>query len=116
MAQAVTSHSLVPSLSTDTSKSFSGTISDTSDPGVYIAEMFVPKRQPDGVYDYNVVLNGLVVPTPQVLIRPCTNTLALSMGQVAAPDNWFDKGVWDYIIGEAMQIVDLPTVAIYCEQ
>ena len=49
-------------------------------------------------------------------MEPCTNTIAQVLGWVEAPNTTFDKGTHEYIIGDVLQTITLPNVAIYCEQ
>lgn len=46
--------SVAPYLTSNSGINFSGTISDDTDPGVYLVEMTVPMTQTTGTYNYNV--------------------------------------------------------------
>lgn len=85
--------------------------------GVYQVDVALSKTQVAGDYNLDVLLGsgGLEVPTPAILIKPCTNTIAVGLGRVAAMGRINQLDTLEYTISDEQEIIELPEVRFYCE-
>ena len=68
------------------------------------------------MYDYNVLLGGSSMATPQVDIIPCTNAYALTQGLVVDDGTTTPRGNVEYTIEATTTTISLVNVVIYCVQ
>ena len=79
MANAVgTNYRIVYSLVSDSAVFLDAKISDGSSPGVYLVKVSLPKKLKAGDYDLKILLKGAKTPSPAILVKPCTNTIAFT--------------------------------------
>ena len=69
---------IVYSLSSDSTVYVDAQISDGSSPGVYLVKVSLPKKLKAGDYDLKILLKGAKTPSPAILVKPCTNTIAFT--------------------------------------
>ena len=55
-------------------------ISNDINPGVYLVKVTLAKLLEAGDYDLKILLKSLEVPSPAILVKPCTNTIAFDLG------------------------------------
>ena len=55
-------------------------ISDSFASGVYLVSVTLPKHLKPGDFSLKIMLKSLEVPSPAILVKPCTNTIAYEMG------------------------------------
>ena len=84
--------------------------------GAYQVFMDIPKTQLEGIYDYEILLSGGQVPTPQTEVFNCTNVLAADLGLIPAAGRIYDLDEVLYSIEEDSVKIDLHEVRYHCEQ
>ena len=82
-----TDYSIVYSLISDSSVTVDAQILDDSAPGVYLVEVTLPKKLEAGNYALEILLGSFEVPSPAIVVEPCTNTIAYGLGILPAAGN-----------------------------
>ena len=79
LANAVgNNYRIVYNLFFDSTVSVDAQISDYSSLGVYLVKVSLPKNLKAGDYNLKILLRGTETPSPAILVKPCTNTIAFT--------------------------------------
>jgi len=70
----------------------------------------LPKKLEAGNYALEILLGGLEVPSPAILVEPCTNTIAYDLGILQAAGNtiWLEELA--YTLTNPSESIELPVV------
>ena len=71
-----TDNSIVYTLIADSKVTVDAQISDDFAPGVYLVKVTLPRNLKVGVFSLKILIRSLEVPSPAILVKPCTNTIA----------------------------------------
>jgi len=82
-----TDYSVIYTLISDSKEKVNAQISDDSVPGIYLVKVALPKKLKAGDYDLDILLKSLETPSPAILVKPCTNTIAFNLGILPGAGN-----------------------------